>query len=125
MSTNMFAAFLTIAVTMMLGRMVTERSRRTLSPEQKLDLLERLSPLRKYGLVPLIAYILVVYKKPLSWSIWSFAAIIFTMYLSKWILIRRASVTDAYRIGITMETCIAFAGAVAFVIIAFCVPPGD
>lgn len=124
MNTNMFAAYLTIAVAMLLGRLVTERSRRTLSPEQKLNILERLSPIRNYGLVALIVFILVAYKRPVSWLVWSFATIVTGGYFAKWILIRRAAATDVYRKGNTVETCVAFVGVIAFVIIAFCIPPG-
>jgi hydrogenase-4 membrane subunit HyfE len=119
MNNNMLAAYLAIAAAVTLGRLVTERGRRSLSSEQKLDLLDRFSPLRKYAMIPMIVFILVVYKRPFSWLIWGFAAIVVATYCLRWILIRRVPVTDIYLRGSTVELCIAFAGAVAFVLIAF------
>jgi hypothetical protein len=124
MTTNMYAAFLVITIGMALGRLITEQSRRTLSSEQKLAVLEMLAPIRKYALVYLVLFVLLIYRRPLSWLIWGFAVTIVAGYTVKWVRIRRVQVPVEYLKGNTLETCIAISGTIAFVLLAFLMPPG-
>jgi hypothetical protein len=123
-NSNMYFAFLAVSVSMALGRFLTERSRRTLSSEQKLEIMEILEPLRKYWLVYMVAFVFFIYKRSLPWLIWGFAVTIFAAYAAKWILIRRVKALQAYFTGNTIETCIALTGTLAFLLMATLMPPG-
>lgn len=120
MPTHMLTAYLAIAIAMTLGILVTDRARRTLTPDQKLEVLEGLSPFWKYVFVPFIAFIFVVYERPvLSWIIWGFALCIASFYILKSVAVRRANVPDSYRRACSIEARIAFVGLMAFLAAGF------
>ena len=71
MPTHVFIGFLFLLVAMALGIFLTDRARRVLTPEEKAKLLDTLHPVRKYALLPVIAYAVVAYQKPvLSWPMY-------------------------------------------------------
>jgi hypothetical protein len=124
MNTNIFLAFLALISAMALGGWVKQRSRRTLSPEQKLVLMERLSPIKKYVPIALIPLLFLAYKSRLSWTLGGFAGVVLVIQAMRWILIRRISVTSAYFRASVFETSAVVVGDIAFVLLAFFMPPG-
>jgi hypothetical protein len=115
MKAHMLIAFLTVLLALALGMIVTRRARHLLPRETKLELAERFSQLRIFGLVPLFGFIVIAYFKPaLSWTVCSFAVCIASLYAAKWLTVKRVAVPDAYLRVIAAEFQIVVVGLLAF-----------
>jgi len=115
MKLHMLIAFFTIVLALAFGMVVNRRARHLLPPEKKLELAERFSQLRIFGLAPLLVFILISYFKPaVSWNVSSCAACIASFYAAKWITVKRVVVPDAYLRAITVEVQIVVVGLLAF-----------
>ena len=120
MPLHMLIAFLAEVLAMALGVFITDRARRALTPNEKLQLMDALSPLRKYLLVPIVVVIFLIYEKPtLTWMIWSFVVCIATFTILKLVLVRRGNVAGSYRRACSIEARIAFVGLLAFLAAGF------
>ena len=120
MPLHMLIAFLAEFLAMAVGVFITDGARRTLTPTERLQVTDALSPLRKWVLVPFLAVILMIYEKPtLSWMVWSFVVCIATFTVLKLVLVRRGNIADAYRRATLIEARVAFAGLLAFLAAAF------
>jgi hypothetical protein len=115
MATHMFVAFAALFAAMALGMFVTDKARRTLTPEQKAALLDTLHPLRKVAMIPVIAFAVVIYLRPiLTWLVWGGALCFASIYMLKAVAVRRSSAPDIYRGACATEAYFVLAGILFF-----------
>ena len=120
MPTHMLIAYLAILAAIALGAMLTNKARRRLAPEQKLALSEELSNIRMYVIIPALAFLLLMYVKPvLSWIIWGFALCAASFYVLKSVAVKRANAPESYRRACSIERLVGCAGILAFLVAAF------
>lgn len=113
----MLIAYLAILTSFGIGMFVTRNARSLLTPEQKLELIERFSRLRLFLIIPLLALVLLIYVKPrISWMVLSFTAFIAGIFIAKWITARRVGVPEAYLRALRTEGFINAIGLSVFLV---------
>jgi hypothetical protein len=114
----MLTAFVILFSAYIVAALLRENGRKTLSSEQKVALGDRLSVVRKFGAIPVLAIAIATYGRPLRYLIWGVAICFAALQLTQLVIVNRTLKGGPYVRNSRLEFGLVAVALVAFVLIA-------